>query len=57
MGGAVRRVTAALLGALDYLSSHTRKPPTEKAEGANKEENADTMHSCELKGDASGVKQ
>jgi len=45
MGGAARRVSAALLEA---LSSHTQKPPPNKAEGAGKKENAGAMHGREL---------
>lgn len=41
MGGAVRDVSAALLGA----SSHTRKPPAQKTgEGVGKEEDLMTAH-------------
>jgi predicted permease len=47
MGGAARRVSAPLLGAL--LSSHAQKPPTNKAEGAAKEENVGAMHEREPK--------
>jgi len=47
MGGAARRVSAALLGAL--RSSHAQKPATNEAEGAAKEENVGAMHERELK--------
>jgi len=46
MGGAARRVSAALLGALS--SPHAQKPATNEAEGAAKEENVGAMHECEL---------
>ena len=43
MGGAVRDVSAALLGA----SSHARKPPTQKlGEGVGKEEDLMAAHCC-----------
>src|SRR5438477_10952763 len=47
MGGAARRVSAALLGAPS--SSHAQKPPTNKTEGAAKEENVGAMHGRELR--------
>ena len=47
MGGAARRVSAALLGAPS--SSHAQKPPTNKAEGTAKEENIGAMHGRELR--------
>lgn len=55
MGGAARRVSAALLGALS--SSHAQKPPTNKAEGAAKEEKVGAMHERELRSHAVHVKE
>jgi len=54
MGGAARRVSAALLGAL--CSSHAQKPPTNKDEGAAKKEKVRAMHERELKPLVSRVK-
>jgi len=54
MGGAARRVSAALLGALS--SSHAQKPPTNEAEGAAKEEKVGAMHERELKRHEANVK-
>ena len=55
MGGAAHRVSAALLGAL--APSHAEKPPTNKAEGAAKEENLGAMHERELRDSAADVKE
>jgi hypothetical protein len=54
MEGAARRVSASLLGALS--SPHAREPPTNKAEGAAKEEKVGAMHERELMPHALGVK-
>jgi hypothetical protein len=54
MGGAARRVGTALLGAPSF--SHAQKPPTNKAEGAAKEEGANAKHGGEVKVRASRVK-
>ena len=56
MGGAARRVCAALLGALASFPAHAQKPPTNKDEGAAKEENVCAMHERELKPRAFSVK-
>jgi hypothetical protein len=53
VGGAARRVSALLLGA----SSHAQKPPTNKAEGAAKKEEAGAMHDRQTKGGAKRVKR
>ena len=53
MGGAARRVSAALLGA----PSQGQKPPTDNAaEGAGKKEEAGAMHKGEAKGRVRPVK-
>ena len=54
MGGAARRVSAALLGAPS--SSHAQKPPTNEVEGAAKEENVGAMHGRELRAHMLNVK-
>jgi hypothetical protein len=54
MGGAARRVSAALLGALS--SPHVQKPATNEAEGAAKEEKVGAMHERELKPHEADVK-
>jgi hypothetical protein len=55
MGGAARRVSAPLLGARSF--SHAQKPPTNKAEGAAKEEDVGAMHDAEPKPRVLDVKE
>jgi len=54
MGGAARRISAALLGAPPF--SHAQKPPTNEVEGAAKEENVGAMHERETMSRGCGVK-
>ncbi len=55
VGGAARRVSAALLGAPS--PPHAQKPRTNKAEGADKEEKVGAMHERELRPHAVHVKE